>query len=76
MSKFLHTTVYDLFHRITDKLHLNENTVILIIASLIGIIGGFGAVGFRTLIVSIQTITIGGSTNILDLLNVLPWYKI
>ena len=76
MSKFLHTTVYDLFHRITDKLHLNENTVILIIASLIGIIGGFGAVGFRTLIVFIQTITIGGSTNILDLLSVLPWYKI
>jgi CIC family chloride channel protein len=65
----------DPFHRIIDKLHLNENTVILIIASFIGIIGGFGAVGFRTLISFIQTIAIGGDSNILELVSALPWYQ-
>ena len=65
----------DSFHRIIDKLHLNENTIILIIASFIGIIGGFGAVGFRTLISFIQTIAIGGDSNILEIVSALPWYK-
>jgi CIC family chloride channel protein len=69
------TPAPDPFHRIIDKLHLNENTIILIIASFIGIIGGFGAVGFRTLISFIQTIAIGGDSNILEIVSALPWYK-
>jgi len=69
-----HTT-YDLFHSFTDRLPFNENTVILIIASAIGIIGGFGAVGFRALIELIQTIAVGDHNNILETVSSLPWYK-
>jgi len=74
MPKRLNPTANDLFHIITDKLRLDENTVILIIASIIGIIGGFGAVGFRALIGLIQTIAIGGHSNIVETVSALPWY--
>jgi CIC family chloride channel protein len=63
-----------LFHGLSDKIRLDANTATLIIASVIGIIGGFGAVGFRTLIEFIQTITIGDYHNILETVSALPWY--
>ncbi|MEW6672821.1 MAG: chloride channel protein [Thermodesulfobacteriota bacterium] len=65
----------DLFHGLTDRLHLNENTVTLIVASLIGIIGGYGAVAFRALIVWIQSIALGGGEQILNTVIALPWYR-
>lgn len=65
----------DLINYLTDQLRLNENTVILVIASIVGIIGGFGAVGFRTLIEFIQTVTIGTHENILATVRALPPYK-
>ena len=74
MSNRLRLATHDLFHSFADKLRLNENTVILIIASVVGVIGGFGAVGFRTLIEFIQTIAIGGHNNILETVSALPWY--
>jgi len=74
MPNRLKLITYDLFHDITDKLRLDENTIILIIASIIGIIGGFGAVGFRTLIGLIQIIAIGGHSNVLETVSALPWY--
>jgi len=67
-------TTNDLFPSITDKLRLDENTVILIIASIVGILGGFGAVGFRTLIGLIQAVAIGGNSNIVETVSALPWY--
>ncbi len=74
MPKRFNHTANELFQSVTDKLHLDENTVILIIASVIGIVGGFGAVGFRVLIEHIQTIAIGGNNNILETVSALPWY--
>ncbi len=65
----------DLITAVTDTLHINKNTLIVIVASLIGIIGGFCAVGFRTLIEYIQMLCIGGHSNILELVQALPWYK-
>ncbi len=74
MPSYLNNKSYDLFRYIVDSLHLNENTIILIIASIIGICGGFTAVGFFNLIVFIQTIAIGGSSDVLGLLSGLPWH--
>ncbi len=62
------------FQSAVERLRLNDSTIMLAIASVIGIIGGFGAVGFRTLIGCIQTISIGGSDNILERVIALPWY--
>lgn len=68
-------TFHDLLQRIIDKFDANENTVILVIASFIGIMGGFAAVAFFELIVFIRTIAIGSGSNILEILSNLPWYK-
>ncbi len=75
MPKPPKTPTSDLFQRIIDKFHLNENTVILIIASFIGIIGGFGAVVFFELIVFIRTLAIGGGSDVLEIVSNLPWYQ-
>jgi CIC family chloride channel protein len=75
LSNRLKLIIHDWIHRLTDRLRLNENSVILIIASLIGLIGGFGAVGFRSLIEFIQSIVIGGHENILAIVTAMPWYK-
>jgi len=56
-------------------LRIDENTLILVIASFVGIIGGFGAVGFRSLIEFIQTIAVGSSENILASVTALPAYR-
>jgi CIC family chloride channel protein len=69
------TPTPDLFQRIIDKFHLNENTIILMIASFIGIIGGFGAVVFFELIVFIRTLAIGGGSDVLEIVSNLPWYQ-
>ena len=66
---------HDLFHSVADRLQLNENTVTLILASLIGIIGGYGAVGFRALIEFIQTVALGSSEHVLATVSALPWYQ-
>ena len=75
LSNQLKLITHDWIHRLTDRLRLNENSVILIIASLIGLIGGFGAVGFRSLIEFIQSMVIGGHENILAIVTAMPWYK-
>ncbi|MFC1852449.1 chloride channel protein [candidate division CSSED10-310 bacterium] len=75
MQKHRHFSFHELLHFITDRLHLNENTVILLLAAVVGIIGGFGAIGFRELIGLIQTIALGNHENILVTVSALPWYK-
>lgn len=73
MTKKLKSTGKDLFNRVTERFHIDENTAVIILASLIGLIGGIGAVGFRTLIETIQNLTIGGHTDILRRVTDLPW---
>jgi CIC family chloride channel protein len=66
--------IYDSFQGIVDKLRLNDSTIMLALASVIGLIGGIGAVGFRTLIGLIQALAIGGSNHIPERVFALPWY--
>jgi CIC family chloride channel protein len=75
MTKDFKRSGKDLFNTITESLHIDENTAIIIIASFIGIIGGFGAVGFRTLIEALQNITIGDHLHILQTVTDMPWQK-
>ncbi len=60
---------------LADRMRLNQNTVNLVLASLIGLIGGFGAVGFRTLIEALQSLAIGNHDHILQTVIAMPWYK-
>jgi CIC family chloride channel protein len=75
VSKPSRPTGFDLLGYVTEKLRVNEDTIILILASIIGLVGGFGAVGFRALLELVQTVAIGGHDNILETVTALPWYK-
>jgi len=52
----------------------SETRLILIVAVVIGLLGGLGAVGFRKLISLFQGIFFGPGSNFLDLLLSLPWW--
>ena len=46
-----------------------------ILATVVGLAGGLGAIGFRYLITLIQRLAYGGGGNLLDLVNAIPWYQ-
>ena len=52
----------------------NEHGIMAVLAVLVGLAGGFGAVGFRYLINFFQTLAYGSDGNLLDLVQTLPWY--
>lgn len=74
MRIIMKSYISESFQSAVERLRLNDSTIMLAIASIIGIIGGFGAVGFRTLIGCIQAVSVGGSDNILERVIALPWY--
>jgi CIC family chloride channel protein len=45
-----------------------------LLAGIVGLAGGFGAVGFRYLIGLIQSLAYGGRADLLDLVSSVPWY--
>lgn len=61
----------DAFIRYTQ---FSQNTYIIILAIIVGILGGFGAIAFRKLIAFFQNFAIGSSGEVLDALSQLPWY--
>ncbi len=61
----------DAFVRYTQ---FSQNTYILILAIIVGVLGGFAAIGFRKLIAIFQNLAIGSSGDVLDALIQLPWY--
>lgn len=57
-----------------ELLKTNEHGIMAILAIVVGLAGGFGAVGFRYLINFFQTISYGSDGNLLDLAQSIPWY--
>ena len=57
-----------------EKLRSNEYTIMSILAIIVGLAAGFGAVGFRHLINFFQTLAYGGENDLLELVVNLPWY--
>ncbi|MGD9237445.1 MAG: chloride channel protein, partial [Desulfobacterales bacterium] len=56
------------------KLQANEHTIMALLGVVVGLFGGFGAVGFRYLIDFFQTLAYGGKQDLLELVVNLPWY--
>ncbi|MFC1825732.1 chloride channel protein [Thermodesulfobacteriota bacterium] len=52
----------------------NEHTIMAVLAVGVGLAGGFGAVGFRHLINTIEGICYGQGGNLLELVKTMPWY--
>ncbi|MFC1892004.1 chloride channel protein [Thermodesulfobacteriota bacterium] len=52
----------------------NEHAIMAFIAAFVGLVAGFGAIGFRYLIEFIQSATYGSPGNLLELVITVPWY--
>ena len=52
----------------------SEYTVTITLAIFIGLLGGFGAIGFRLLIRIFQSISYGSGSDLIDIVLSLPWY--
>jgi CIC family chloride channel protein len=65
-----------LARRLERTLRAREHTVMLILASLIGLLGGFGSVLFRELIRLVQAVAWGDQPYGLDLVREHPWWWI
>ncbi len=59
-----------------DKAKLTEHTFMIIIAIIIGIMGGFAAIGIRALIEGISNISFPGAGNYLENVIATKWYWI
>jgi CIC family chloride channel protein len=59
---------------IVGHLKTSEHTIMAVLAVLVGLTGGLGAVAFRYLIGFFQSVSYGGSGELLDLLPFIPWY--
>ena len=61
-------------YSILDRLRTSEHTIMAILAVIVGLAGGFGAIGFRYIIGFFQTISYGSDGNLLELVLDIPWY--
>ena len=52
----------------------DEHTIMVAMGIMVGVAGGYGAVGFRYLINFIQSIAYGSSAELLDVVRSIPWY--
>ncbi len=55
------------------RFRTNEHATMSILAIIVGLAGGFGAIGFRYLIDFVQTIAYGSGGSLLDVVQSLPW---
>lgn len=58
------------------NLKANEHTLMAVLGVIVGLAGGFGAVGFRHLINFFQTLAYGSPDELLHVVADLPWYHI
>ena len=61
-------------HAILKLLRTSEHTTMTVLAVIVGLTGGLGAVGFRYLIDFFQSIFYGAGGNLLGLVQTIPWY--
>ena len=52
----------------------SENVIMAVLATIVGLAGGFGAIGFRHLIDLFQTLTYGAKGDLLEVVTATPWY--
>jgi CIC family chloride channel protein len=52
----------------------NEHTIMAVLAVIVGLAAGFGAIGFRYLINFFQTVAYGSSDELLEVVATIPWH--
>ncbi len=61
-------------HSTLRSLLSDEHTIMVVLGIMVGVAGGYGAVGFRYLINFIQSISYGSSDELLGVIRSVPWY--
>ena len=61
---------------IFKQIRTNEHTIMAFLGVIVGLAGGFGAVGFRYLINFIQAVSYGSPDELLQVVTSLPWYRV
>jgi len=62
-------------YKIMDRFTLDETTTMVIVAALLGVIGGYGAILFRWLVQFFQGFAIGRGEHVVELLAAQPWWR-
>lgn len=62
------------FVKSMSRIQANEHTIMAMLGLVVGVAGGFGAVGFRLLINFFQALAYGSSDALLDIVNAVPWH--
>ncbi len=62
------------WHETLRTLLSDEHTIMVLLGIVVGVAGGYGAVGFRYLINFIQSIAYGSSAELLEVIESVPWY--
>lgn len=62
--------------RLVEKAKMTEHTFMIIIALIIGMLGGFGAIAIRAMIKWISSLSFPGSGTVLENITAAPWYVI
>jgi len=65
-SSILHSTLRSLFS--------DEHAILAVLGIIVGVAGGYGAVGFRYFINFIQSIAYGSPEELLDVVTSVPWF--
>jgi CIC family chloride channel protein len=60
--------------RAVSSFRENEYTITTLLALVVGVLGGFGAVGFRYLIDILQKVLYGSPSDLLEIIPTIPWY--
>ena len=60
-------------HSTLRSLFTDEHTIMVLLGIIVGVVGGYGAVGFRYLINFIQSIAYGSPTELLDIVKEISW---
>ena len=60
-------------HSTLRSLFTDEHTIMVLLGIMVGVVGGYGAVGFRYLINFIQSIAYGSPTELLDVVKTISW---
>ena len=69
-----HHSLWSHLSRAVGSFKENEYTITTILALFTGLLGGFGAVGFRLLIRGFQDISYGPGSDLVELALAIPWY--
>ena len=65
----------NLFYRVSNRFGPDETTTMVLVAALVGVIGGFGAIVFRWLVQFFQAFAIGHGENVVELLADVSWWR-